>query len=126
MKQIIICFAFFVISSPDFQAQTKNQRDNTFEIFQTSDDDGEIEKINLGQNLVIARLNESKDYFYVLNSLNDILNILYSKPNDNALLYNISLEKFILIEDGEINPTNQSFFVVADRIKRTVTLKEPN
>lgn len=126
MKQIIICFAFLVIYSPDFQAQTKNQRDNTFEIFQTSDDDGEIEKINLGQNLVIARLNESKDYFYVLNSLNDILNILYSKPNDNALLYNISLEKFILIEDGEINPTNQSFFVVADRIKRTVTLKEPN
>lgn len=126
MKQIIICFAFLVIYSPDFQAQTKNQRDNTFEIFQTSDDDGEIEKINLGQSLVIARLNESKDYFYVLNSLNDVLNILHSKPNDNALLYNISLEKFILIEDGEINPTNQSFFVVADRIKRTVTLKEPN
>ena len=126
MKQIIICFAFFVIFCPDFQAQTKNQRENTFEIFQTSDDDGKIEKINIGQNLVIARLNESKDYFYVLNSLNDVLNILHSKPNDNALLYNISLEKFILIEDGEINPTNQSFFVVADRIKRTVTLKEPN
>ena len=73
MKQIIICFAFLVISYPDFQAQTKNQRDNTFEIFQTSDDDGEIEKINLGQNLVIARLNESKDYFYVC--------LLYTSPS---------------------------------------------